>query len=239
MTFLGGKWEIRKWIAEVVARFRAVGQPIWEPFCGGLNTAAVHGGEVWCSDIQADLIGLYRAVRAGWVPPNEVSRETYAQAKQGMVPEPLRAFALFGCSFRGIKGAGYSGRNVHWAQRKGRPAGLIRADRARAARRALLRDVPRVSQLITADFLALSPAPTPFLIYCDPPYQGVTGYGFAFNHERFFERCVEWGRHTTVLVSEYSCPVGECVSELERNSNIHNGKTRPVERIYRIGGKSL
>ena len=42
------------------------------------------------------------------------------------------------------------------------------------------------------------------VVYCDPPYKNTSGYGFSFDHDRFYE----WLRATDfpVSVSEYSMP---------------------------------
>lgn len=46
------------------------------------------------------------------------------------------------------------------------------------------------------------------LIYCDPPYQGTTGYKTGeFNHEEFFEWCRKMkAKGNSVFVSEYKAP---------------------------------
>ena len=218
-------------------RYRDSFQPIWEPFCGGLNTAAHHGGLVHCSDIRGDLIGLYKAIAEGWDPPTEVSQETYELSLKGDVEDPLRSFALYSCSHLGKCGSGYNPGRPRVTKTRPRAGELIVPQPASAARTSLLRDIPKIASFECLDFLELEPKPTEYLIYCDPPYKGVTGYGFSFDHEAFYERCLQWSEYTTVLVSEYDLPIGRCVSELERASNIHN-KTRPrrtTEKIYLIG----
>ena len=45
------------------------------------------------------------------------------------------------------------------------------------------------------------------LIYCDPPYQGTSGYKTgAFDHDRFFEWCRQQAKKNIVFVSEYNAP---------------------------------
>ena len=37
MRYLGGKSKIARHVVDVIERYRAPAQPVWEPFCGGLN----------------------------------------------------------------------------------------------------------------------------------------------------------------------------------------------------------
>lgn len=69
MYYLGGKARIAKALAAEIAKHRRPGQPVWEPFCGGLNSAVAHGGVVHCTDACVPLIALLQAVRDGWDPP--------------------------------------------------------------------------------------------------------------------------------------------------------------------------
>jgi DNA adenine methylase len=227
MLYLGGKAQIAKHVARVIDEHRAhSAQPVWEPFCGGLNvTSALWARdiEVYASDVSEPLIALYRAVRDGWNPPEHVTEEQYAAAKRGEVAEPLRSFLLFGCSFGGKPGGGFarnaSGRNY-----------------ASESRRALIRDVPRAASIACIDFLAETPEPLDALIYCDPPYRGRTGYGFAFDHDAFVERCVGWAsRGVRVLVSEYDFPVGRVVWERMRAAGLRGREATHLERIYLVG----
>jgi site-specific DNA-adenine methylase len=69
MQYLGGKHTIRKWVADVVGSFVPKHGSVWEPFCGGLNSAIAHQCPVYCSDISVSLIAMINAVRSGWQPP--------------------------------------------------------------------------------------------------------------------------------------------------------------------------
>lgn len=220
MRYLGGKAKIAKRVSAVVNALRRPGQPVWEPFCGGLNSAATHGGVVLASDVREDLINLYRAIAAGWDPPGAVSEAEYAAAKRGDVAEPLRSFALYGCSFGGDRYGGYA-RGENYAD---------------ITRRALLRDVPRVTGFVALDFLALEPRPLGWVIYCDPPYVGRRGYGGKeFDRDRFVSQLTSWSRGNTVLVSEYDLPVGEVVWAFDRVNTVRSVRTTRTERIYYVG----
>jgi DNA adenine methylase len=220
MRYLGGKARIRKELCAEIAKFRKPGQIVWEPFCGGLNSAVGHGGAVFCSDSSLALISLFQAVAAGWNPPRELSRAQWEIWRDLSKTDPRRGFARFGCTFGGMQSSGYAtvvGRNI-----------------AAESRRALLRDVPKISWFACLDFLEVEPRPTDLLIYADPPYRGRTNYGFAFDHDLFEQRCRDWSQHTPVLVSEYAFPAGALLWEKTR-SVANNG--RPIcniERLYLV-----
>lgn len=225
MRYLGGKFRIRRWVADVVAQYP--GRWVWEPFCGGLNSAAAHDRPVLCSDASEPLIALYRAVAAGWDPPQFVSREEFYLAKSLPVSDPMHGFCAFGCSFGGSYFGGYAANDQI-------------NDYAGASRRAVLRDVgaikDRGGMFGCFDFCSVEPEPLDAVIYCDPPYFGTTGYGVDFDRELFLERCRQWARYTTVLVSEFDLPIGRVVAELERSRCLRrsDGVGTAVERIYLI-----
>ena len=214
MQYMGGKKLASKGIAEVIniARERP-DQQIWDPFCGGLSTAVAFGGPVLCSDLSLPLISLYQAVAQGWEPPDSVSPEEWEAAKSLPDTDPMKGFCGFGCSWMGH----YFGR---YAVDKRRPNdhGVF----ARRAKKALLRDVPllikRGGMFAHMSFFDLEPMKDDIIIYCDPPYYGVTGFPSVpekFDHVAFWLRCVEWARcGVPVFVSEYACPLDEHQYEL-------------------------
>src|SRR5208337_2924620 len=103
MNYLGGKATIGEDICRAIrahSRKRAV---LVEPFLGGGNSykfLAPFFQEVRIGDIHADLILMWQAVAAGWVPPHSVTEAQYRQLKHAE-PSALRGFVGFGCSFSG------------------------------------------------------------------------------------------------------------------------------------------
>ena len=78
------------------------------------------------------------------------------------------------------------------------------------------------------------------LIYCDPPYQGSTPYKTgSFNHEHFFNWCMEQAKKNVVFVSEYKAPddfievwsgdVLTCFAS-KRKKATHNA----VEKLFKV-----
>jgi len=225
VRYLGGKTSIAPKVAALVNAVRG-DRAVWEPFCGGLSVSVqlAKVGPVLVSDANVALVSLYQAVRDGWDPPETLSEAEYAAAKALPPSNPLRAFALIGCSFGGHGGyARGGGRNY-----------------AAETRRGLLRDVGALKAAGCAieaiDFLGVEPTERPLVIYADPPYAGTTGYPMVgpFDHARFWSRVQAWERcGVPVLVSEYSCPVPHTVvAEWAKRVTV-NGSREAIERVYR------
>lgn len=201
----------------------------WEPFCGGLNVTrrlVERFPYVIASDVSVPLISLFQAVRAGWDPPSEISREEYAAARVLPETNPLHGFCAFPCSFSGKRWGGRS-RDL----KRGR-------NYVAEGRRAILRDAPLPQELHCAAFtdVPIDPVIAPrLLIYCDPPYEGTAGYGFAFDHAAFWDQCRAWARvGACVRVSEYQAPADfETTWERERYGGLSN---RATERLYKLQG---
>lgn len=79
------------------------------------------------------------------------------------------------------------------------------------------------------------------LIYCDPPYQGTTGYKTGeFNHEEFFEWCRDMkSKGNSVFVSEYNAPDDfELVWQGEIKTNFSSQRKeathKAVEKLFKV-----
>lgn len=233
MQYLGGKTRLAPRIAETVnaerVRLGAPGAPLpfWDPFCGGLSVsvrlAALGPGIV--SDACAPLIALYRAVRAGWDPPEHVTEAEYAAARALPDTDPRKAFVGFGCSFGGKWFGGY---------------GRHRKGLAQFARSSVRRGVAALasSAIERIDFLSVEPRPLPLVIYADPPYAGTTTYAGVppFDSDRFWRRVQAWERASVpVFVSEYACPTQHTILH-ERRQEQKIGLTggSRTERLLRV-----
>jgi DNA adenine methylase len=245
LQYLGGKKKLAKAIASAI-------EPKgiwWEPFCGGLSVsvqlASYCPGRI--SDINLALISTYCAVRDGWIPPDSISKEEYDLCRELPDTDPLKAFAGFGCSFSAKWFAGYDGiSNVRSYTKKNEPTRTMLVNRVGAAKKSLLRDIPKLQncEISWLSFFDIDPKFSCFVpesIYADPPYAGVTGYDHtpAFDHDLFWKYCQEWVlRGTRVFVSEYNCPVPHIVV-LEKSQttymwSVGNQRKSPVERLFLV-----
>ena len=94
----------------------------------------------------------------------------------------------------------------------------------------LLRDV----EFIHSSYQDLE-IPSNSIIYCDPPYQGTTGYKDGFNHEEFWDWCrMKSKEGHEVYVSEYNAPDDfECIWSKELSNTISKqSSTKPCEKLF-------
>jgi DNA adenine methylase len=229
LRYLGGKTRIAKQIAEQINRVRKPGQWVWEPFCGGLSVtvALSKAGPVWATDANPALITLYQAVRDGWQPPTEVSKETWQAAKALPDSDPLKAFAGFGCSFGGKWFGGYGKHDP-------RPG---RKSLAACSAAEITANAPCAAAAACVDFLSVEPRETQALLYCDPPYAGTEPYSALapFDSRCFLLRVAGWARFTDVFVSEYAFPIGTCIWERPLPLQLKGGTgANRIERLYHL-----
>lgn len=233
MQYMGGKTRIAKQIAAVIDQYREPGQLVWDAFCGGLSVSVALSkkGPVLASDACAPLINLYKAVQDGWDPPTEVSKETYMAAKLLPDTDPMKAFCGFGCSFGGKWFGGYGGPS------KCHPTGL-----AIYTRNSLLKlvNITNIS-LECIDFLSSVFWQYPVL-YCDIPYDGVTGYQTLFDRVKFIQMIKEYSKYNHVFISEYSFPLGAIVLEIPSKTKVNAGMSgvskQATERLFHIPKQS-
>ena len=81
--------------------------------------------------------------------------------------------------------------------------------------------------------------PSQSLLYCDPPYRGVSGYETEkFDHDKFWQWCRDMAEAGhTVFISEYSAPDDfECIWSMEgivSGLTANGPQKRSVEKLFR------
>ena len=233
MKYLGSKRRIAKHILPIMEEVR--GDRVWvEPFVGGCNSIDKVKGRRIGADINYYLIALFQALQKGWLPPTEVTREEYMHMKNNKTeyPPELIGFAGFNCAFGAYFFSGY--------------ARCKRGDNyALRGHNNLLKQLPNIQDV---EFYHCSyeelDIPRNSLIYCDPPYAKTTTYKNSegkikrFNHERFFEWCIQKKADGhIVFLSEADAPF-ECLWEKDIEITVSNkditDKRSRIERLYRI-----
>lgn len=230
MRYLGGKASTAGAISRAVLAARGEATRYLEPFVGSgavLEEVAPHFKCVYAGDAMPGLAGMWICLINGWTPPTAVSEERYRMLKSAPERLPERVFVGFGASFAGKFFGGYA--RPHVRQRD--PYGTsvrVALRRARAFPHARLRE---------CDYRCWNPG-SGWLVYCDPPYAGTTGYSTGqFKTAEFWSTCQEWARAgATVFVSEYQAPRGvECVLEIPRQSRVRRSDVPTVvDRLFRI-----
>lgn len=200
MKYLGGKSRLAKPIAEVILGSTSARASYVEPFVGGGSVAAEMSGHfkrAYLSDASPDLILMWRALYAGWQPPEVVTEEEWRSLRSAE-PSALRAFAGYGCSFGGRWFQGYARNN---------PGN----DYACQSRNSLLRKVAasRASMVYQASY-DRAMIPVGSVVYCDPPYANAKGYERtgAFDSSAFWAWAQRVSRFAHVFVSEFAAPEG-------------------------------
>lgn len=233
MKYMGSKNRIAKHLLPtMIQEAERRGITKWvEPFVGGanmidkvpdsfervgydLNDHAIHA----LIDIRDNADGL----------PDSVSESDY-RSLFGLKPAPISSWIRFMLSFGGKLDNGYA-----------REKGSDETTFCGYGKRNALKQSPKIQSV---QFICDSYKNLDFencLIYCDPPYQGTSGYKTgSFDHDKFFDWCREQAKKNIVFVSEYNAPddfievwQGEIKTNFasSRKTATHNA----IEKLFRV-----
>lgn len=232
MKFMGSKSKIAKHIIPIITK--NIGDRTYiEPFAGGMNVIdkVKVNGRVIAADIHPQLISMWNALQAGWLPPESVSRDDYYRCKNEDESPHVVGWVGFNTSYCGRYFEGYAGKVVT-------KDGLERDYYAEARRNVLaqLESLKKV-EFIQASYLDLH-IPDNSVVYCDPPYNGTKKYRHNIDHDQFWQWVREKSANNDVYVSEYEAPSDfvcvwkkEVSSSLRANGVIHGAKSN-IERLF-------
>lgn len=230
MKFVGSKARIAKHILPIVLEGRQ-GRYV-EPFAGGMNSICEVSGNRLANDSNEALIAMWVKLLEGW-QPSEFTREEYGDIRRNKESYPLHIVGWVGynCSYCGKWFGGYAGKT-------NTATGTVVDYQAEAIRN-VAKQVPKLAgcEFSALDYKNLEIYPED-VVYCDPPYEGTTGYGCEFNHQEFWEWCRSL--KAKVFVSEYAAPDDfRCVWSREVKSSLSaNGKSggskKSVEKLFTI-----
>ena len=254
MSYIGGKARGSKHILAVLNDPRLDGYDYLEPFVGmgHVLRRVVNKRSYTASDANPLVMRLLAAIQAGEALP-QISRERYAQLRVEHAASHASsvergeasllvsdaadletAVAAFQYCFNGREFGGYVDT---YTRRNGTVDDI---PRSRANYYAALANTPSFqhASLTHCDYRAYAPD-AQCLVYCDPPYQGTTGYTGAsrgtFDHAAFWQTVRDWSAHAVVLVSEYAAPPDfVCVASRPKPSCLAGGHraTPRVERLF-------
>lgn len=227
MQYLGGKSRIAKKIINFTLAERHQGMTWVEPFMGSCKVLSLVDGERIGNDINYDVVSLMKALQNGYVPPTEISEDLYTKMKANkeMYPPHLRGFVGHACSFAGQPWGTFA------RDPKGGTNFAAKGSRALVKLSKLIKGVE--FQHGSYEDLKIPPKS---LVYCDPPYDGTTGYGFKFVQADFLYWCKQLVKDGhLVFISEYSLPNEyEIVWEKEVFVSASRSGSRNIERLYRL-----
>ncbi len=233
MKYMGSKNRIAKHILPIMLKeMEDKGYTTWmEPFVGGGNMIDKVPDKY--KRIGADLNEHTIAAMLGIRDfvndlPEQVSEEYY-QSVKGTSVHPISSWIRYTCSFSGKFDNGYARDKTN-------------RNYAREQKNSALKQSLKIQsvEFLCCSYEDLSNA-TNSLIYCDPPYQGTTGYKTgAFDHEKFFAWCREMkSKGNSVFVSEYDAPVDfELVWQGEVKTNFSSTRSKAthnaVEKLFKV-----
>lgn len=225
MHYQGGKKRLGGRIAEAILEYCPVDPSTvtyMEPFVGMASVMCALSDDILDRrgfDVNESVIMLLKAVRDGWDPPDRITEEEYYVHRNVLTePSALRAFVGYGCSWGGKWFGGYarSKDNRNFAAQ---------------AKRSLMRMKPYLqgATFEVKDFRDHNPEGA--LIYCDPPYKGVTKHfgSRAFEYDEYLEVVTRWAETNHVVLSEYRILPGWVPIWSEE----HAGNMRHKDRDHR------
>lgn len=235
MIYMGSKRRIAEQILTIILEGRKDGQYYVEPFCGGCNVIDKVPGNRIANDGNPYLIAMWEALSWGWDPPKIIDKEHYYDVrtcyKQNSDEYPMHHIGWVGftAGFNGRFFIGYSGHSV--TKKSGRVEDYIGE-----AVRNILAQVPLLDgvQFTNRSYADMSIPPNS-IIYCDPPYAGVSKYEYSIDHENFWAWCREKvAEGHKVFVSEYNAPDDFiCVWEQKLRVWVKPGTDkRAIEKLF-------
>lgn len=237
MRYLGGKNRLSKHISPILDDLitRHDGR-FFEPFVGGFNIVPrmKNYNKAICSDFNKSLSTMYNAIKNGWEPPSVITLDDYNNVKLIKDDEdPITAFVSFGCSFGGKEWGGYA------RSKKGDESSLYSAVTKRSLKKKFESiDIDNVYFTSGSYENVAKNLSESYLIYCDPPYRGTTGYKTGVFDSIVFDKwCVEMCElGHTVVVSEFNVSRDwEVIWELERNIMVsHDSNERKTDKLFLV-----
>lgn len=225
MRYPGSKARFAKDLVRIISEYRGDRDAYLEPFLGGANSFAVIAPlftYAAAGDAHRDMAMMWHAVSQGWLPPEHVTEDEYAQARSAP-SSASRGFIGSGCSFGGKWFGGYArGGTMASGEPRDHQAESYRAVAKKA-------DAMKGRHIHHRDFDEWHVS-SRMVVYCDPPYAGTLEYASKIDHKQFWSTAGEWvAVGALVLVSEQSAPEGWVpVHAIGRSSNTALTKDRTV-----------
>lgn len=229
MVYVGSKSRLAKDLLPIITKDLQPNQWYVEPFVGGANMIdKVQHPLRLGADNNRYLIALLKYVQAGGLLPAEtVSKDEYYKIRdnRNAYPDWYIGYIGFICSFRSKffgSYAGVCGKRNYQDERK---------------RNILKQDLAGID-FVCCDYQSLE-IPNNSVIYCDPPYQGVFGYGSGFDSGKFWEWCRQKAHEGhTLYISEYNAPDDfSCIWQKDISSSLSSLTSKKVtEKLFTYAG---
>lgn len=231
MVYVGSKSRLSKYIVPILQKYIDINNVTTyiEPFVGGANII----DKINCEnrigyDIHEGLIGIFNAVKNGFIPPSTITETEYNNAKKGLISEPLRSYIGFQGSYATKYWGGFA--------RGFKADGITPRDIYNERTRNFKKQIPNLLDIHfeVKNFLDINTENS--LIYCDPPYKNTTEYSTGgFNHNLFWNWVKNLSNKNIVIVSEFQAPTEfKSIWEKERNCSLDKdtGAVKKIEKLF-------
>lgn len=229
MQYFGGKHFTADKITDKLMMMMKRSQVYLEPFVGAAWVVSKMKAKTrLASDSNPYLIAMYQALQNGWLPPDEISEELYAELRKGTGkqkqdgpqvslkeskhPLELIGFAGHACSFAGIWYGSYARDPASKKQ-----AGQTGTNFCEKGKNSMMKLLPHIRTVKFYCKSYLDWHPKNAFVYCDPPYAATHQPYFSqqFDSDLFWDTMREWSKTNTVVISEYDAPDDfKCITEI-------------------------
>lgn len=195
MKCMGSKNRIAKHISPIMLKDRKEGQYWVEPFVGGANMIDKVEGNRIGADSNKFLIALLQhcEMQLSNDLPSRIYEGDYIHIKnnQSLYSDFIVGHIGFNASF----GSKFFGGYARPRKETGYDRDLICGKNSLIKKMPLLQGV----ELLSCSYNDLNIPPNS-IIYCDPPYEGTTGYKDKFNHTEFWQWCRDKAKKFTLYL---------------------------------------
>lgn len=235
MQYVGSKNRLSKYIVPIIqSKINDETKGYIEPFVGGANIIDKINckNKIGC-DINGYLISLLRIVRdKPNLLPDTITEQEYIKVRDNKDKYDKWFVGLVGfCATYGSKWFGGYARGV-------KSDGITKRDIPNEAIRNLLKQSKRIRDCKFKNISYLDiPDVEGYVIYCDPPYRGATGYKDSINYEQFYNWCRKMSKKNIVIISEYDMPIDfKCIWEYEHKTTLKvNKHEKRIEKLFVLG----
>jgi len=229
MKYMGSKNRISKFILPIMMQKRKPEQFWVEPFVGGANMIDKVIGPRIGGDTNPYIIALLQYMQRT-IPLSfpHIGEQEYKQIQKNKqdTPDWLLGYVGFQLSFGAKFFGGY---------RRDKAGNRNYQNEAQQNLKAQQKNIIGINFVCTPFHKLLIPEKS--LIYCDPPYAGVTSYKTnKFNYVHFWQWCRKMAQEGhTVFVSEYNAPTDfVCIWEKQICSSLtkNTGGKKGIEKLF-------
>ena len=210
MSYQGGKQKLGKKIHYIISLIEKdilkndKKLDYFEPFvgfCGVIKHFNDEDRNCTASDLNEDIIKMWKSIQKGWDPPNHCNKDEYEKLKKSKSHSAKRGFIGTACSYGGIYFVGYRSKQKF----KHKTINSVSL-----TKRSVLKTKDKIKNI---NFLKSKSYdkfnPVKKLIYCDPPYASnkyTQSEYFNFDSEKFWNTMRKWSESNIVVISERKAP---------------------------------